>query len=179
MSALSRTGYQVVKAFHLFFVSVWLGSWLCLLLLLLVPVGNAGLPPILKAESQIHLTIVIPSVIGSLITGIIFSGATKWGFFKHRWIIIKYVANIFPIVGGALIFVPSLRGMTNIANSSPGVLANPAYIADRNAAVLFLLIQFVFVCGAIYLSVFKPHIGPKRSQIEVHRHSAGEIARNI
>ncbi len=172
MKGLSKKGYRTLKAFHLFFVSAWMGSWLCLLLLLLLPVGNAGPAPVLEAETRIHLTIVIPSVIGSLVTGIIFSGTTEWGFFKHRWIIVKYVANVFPIIGGALLYVPRLRAMTAIAAKGlPDVLSHPAYIADRSAAVVFLALEAAFVCGAIYLSVFKPRIGPPQREPAVEQAS--------
>ncbi len=176
---IGKTGYRIVKAFHLFFVSTWLGSWLSLLLLLMMNPGN-GLPQILEAERLIHVAIVIPSVIGSLVTGIIFSGATNWGFFKHRWVIIKYGANIFPIIGGALLFLPRLNRMIDVAKNNPAAaLTNPAFVSDRSGAAIFLVIQFVFVCMAIYLSVFKPRIGPQRRATTVARIDSGEEAKNI
>lgn len=162
MKPLGKSGYRTLKAFHLFFVSVWSGSWMCLVLLLSLPPGNSGILQILDAERLIHETLVIPSVIGSLITGIIFSGATNWGFFKHRWVTIKYAFNIFPIIGGALIYLPRLREMIDLAQTDlSSVVLNPVFVSDRHVALLFLVLEFVFICGAVYLSVFKPRIGPE------------------
>ncbi len=163
MDQIGKNGRKTLKAFHLFFVSIWAGSWLCLILLLLLSLNNTDLVPILKVENQIHVFVVIPSVIGSLLTGILFSATTNWGFFKHRWIIIKYAANIFPMVGGALIFLPRLRGMIDIANQNlSATFSNPAFNSDKDVAVIFLIIEFAFICLAFYLSVFKPQIGPRK-----------------
>lgn len=165
MVKLGKRGYATLKAIHLFFVSTWLGGWLSLLLILLLALGNTAVIQILETERLIHLVIVVPSVIGSLVTGILFSAKTNWAFFKHNWINIKYAINIFPIVAGALIFLPHLNGMINIAQNNPSaVLSSPVFIYDRNVDLIFLAIQFIFLVVAVYLSVFKPKIGPR----EIH-----------
>ncbi len=162
MKKLSPRGYAVLKAFHLFFVSVWLGGGLCLLFILLLSLSNAGVSQILATERLIHQDIVVPAVIGSLITGILFSARTNWAFFKRNWITIKYAINIIPIPTGALIFLPHLRGMIDIAKNNPAnALSSPIFIYDRNVDVIFLAVQLALVVVALYLSVFKPRIGAR------------------
>lgn len=40
----------------------------------------------------IDYAIVIPGAILAVATGIIYGIFTKWGFFKHRWITVKWIA---------------------------------------------------------------------------------------
>ena len=161
---IKKTGIQTLKAFHLLFISIWVGSWLCLLLLLLADLNNAGISQILEKVTLIHSIITSPSVIGSLVTGILFSATTNWGFFKHHWITIKYAINIFPIIGGALIFLPHIRAMIDIAKNNPSdTLSNPTFIYDRNVAIIFLGFEFALFGFALYLSVFKPILGRNKA----------------
>jgi hypothetical protein len=67
--------------------------------------------------------------------------------------------------------------MIDIAKSNPSsALSNPAFIYDKNVALIFLAVQFVLLMVALYLSVFKPKIGPEKAK-ERRRQYESQLAR--
>jgi hypothetical protein len=154
---LSAKGYKFVKIIHILSSSIWIGAGVIGLFLLTVVLNKNNVSEILLAVHYIDLLIIIPSNLATFITGIIFSKFTEWGFFKHKWIILKYIINLVPLIGGAFIFAPSIINMLSIVEQEGGAaLLNPSFILSRNiftgAFIGILLLLIVAVC----LTVIKP-----------------------
>ena len=47
--------------------------------------------------------VIIPGGVGSLLTGLLYSIFTNWGWFKHKWVTTKWAINFF--FGGDLRYV--------------------------------------------------------------------------
>lgn len=159
MPKLGKSGYSRLKAVHIFFVSTWLGGGVCLLLLLLVGLNGKDISGMLEAIRIVDLFVIIPAAVASLITGILFLTMTSWGFFKHRWIIAKYVINLLPVCFGGIVLAPNLLGMIEIAHKTgTKAVLSPAFIYHKNIFTFFVMLQFILLVVALYLSVFKPRM---------------------
>jgi Predicted integral membrane protein (DUF2269) len=86
----------------------------------------------------------IPLSLTSLLTGVVLGRGTKWGVFRHPWVIAKLVAILSVIVVGALVIGPETEAMVAGRGGSEAVL-----IGASAYDVLVLAL-------ATGLSVFKP-----------------------
>ncbi|MGQ0827946.1 MAG: hypothetical protein ACT4ON_06090 [Bacteroidota bacterium] len=97
--------------------------------------------------------IIVPFCFASLLTGLVQALGTKWGLFKHYWIIVKLILTI----AGTIILLFHMKPISYLA----GMAANTAFsnnelpglriqlIADAGAALLLLL-------AITTISVYKP-----------------------
>lgn len=162
MKKLGKTGYSILKLIHLFFVGTWVGGGWGLLLLTLGLRGD-DLSGMLRAVHMVDLMVVVPAAVGSLLTGVLFSIFTNWGFFKHRWVTAKYIVNLIPMILGGIVPAPHLVGMMEIAaREGARAMADPAFLYHKGVFTLFVIPQFVLILVAFWLSVFKPGLGKKR-----------------
>ena len=104
----------------------------------------------------IDFIIVGPGAGGCLATGLIYSLYGNWGFFKFRWITLKYVINILFITYGMLVFLPFTHGQYSYYLSQPTEAIIPEesiwmniFCTSQNFCTILM---FLFV---VYLSVFK------------------------
>jgi flagellar biosynthesis protein FliQ len=157
---LSSNGYKVVKIVHILSSSVWIGAGAIGLFLLTVVLNKNNLLEILSAVHYIDLLIIIPANLATLITGIIFSKFTGWAFFKHRWITLKYIINLIPVVGGGIIFAPSIINMLSIVEKLGGeALLDSSFIFWKNIFTGAFIVILLLLITAVYLAVAKPKLG--------------------
>jgi hypothetical protein len=151
MRKLGKRGRSILKKIHVFCASIWLGSSLCLLFLLLTGLGNRELGEFLRTERLMYWVIVEPSAVGLLVTAILFSSMTNLGFFKIPGIIVAYTVTVFLMAGSALILIPHMNGMIDVAKHDPaGMLTNHVFVSDAKVAIVFLGTQFVLLTGGVF-----------------------------
>lgn len=95
--------------------------------------------------------VLFPLSLASLLTGLIQSLGTRWGLFRHYWVITKLVMNVFASVV-LLLYMQTLGVLADLA-AEPSVdlspLRTPSPVLHGAAALLLLLV-------ATALSVYKP-----------------------
>ena len=111
---LGVRGRKILLGFHILLISIWLGSLISILILLLSKGSVAGIVQIDSADKAVFLLsdlVIMNIAIAVGISGLIFSMFTTWGFFKFYWIITKWVMLV--ILAVVIIFFagPSLNGM--------------------------------------------------------------------
>ena len=96
MKEIGVRGKRWLKGFHVTFACLWVGGGLTLTLMQLAMHATTGgeLYGIDRSMKFIDDFIIIPGALGSLLTGLLYSLFTNWGFFKHNWITVKWVTNI-------------------------------------------------------------------------------------
>ncbi|AQS59211.1 DUF2269 family protein [Desulforamulus ferrireducens] len=160
MKKLGLTGKAWLKGFHIFCACSWIGAAISMLLLsfLRKQITNGDeLWAFNACVKFIDDFIIIPSAVGCLITGILFSCLTNWGFFKFRWIIVKYVINIGAILFGTFYLGTWVNGMEAISNVERlAALQNDTYLQYAKLHFNFGSIQVFLLIVAAFLSVFKP-----------------------
>ncbi len=82
---------------HVAFAALWTGTVLSMFVLALRNQNSTNADVLHALNSAINLLddyVVIPSALGSLLTGTLLCWLTVWGFFKHYWVIAKWVGIV-------------------------------------------------------------------------------------
>lgn len=160
MKKLGLTARAWLKSIHILFACLWIGAAVSMLLLIFVRGHVATGDELWAVNVSVKLIddyIIIPSAIGCLITGILFSGFTNWGFFKFNWIIVKYIINIAAILFGTFFLGPWVNGMEAIAKVERlAALQNTTYLSYYQMNAYFGALQALLLIVAAIISVFKP-----------------------
>lgn len=149
-----------LKIFHLLFVAAWLGGQMCLITLQITK-NQLALPEhqaaILTSLKTIDDMVIVGGAMGCLFTGLIFSLSTPWGFFKFRWIAVKWVLTILLILFGILFLGPWINEMAALAMlGSTGAAAKERFLQVENLSTLFGNFQFITGIFLLAISVLKP-----------------------
>jgi hypothetical protein len=94
--------------------------------------------------------VLVPLAFASLLTGLVQSLGTKWGLFRHYWVLFKLLINVFATIV-LLIYMQTFSYLAGVAASSDdlGVVRNSSPMLHAALAVLLLLVATV-------LAVYKP-----------------------
>ena len=152
-----------LKCFHLLAVAGWVGGALSLMLLHFLRFEGAEeigdiLHGIDRASHLIDMgVVVLLGAIGCLLTGLLYSLFTNWGFFRHKWLIIKWAITIFGILAGTFFLGPWETAMNDISRQQGGAaLLDAKYLSSMYLNFWFGILQVVLLVSAMFLSVFKP-----------------------
>ncbi|MDR2461268.1 MAG: DUF2269 domain-containing protein [Deltaproteobacteria bacterium] len=165
MPKLGLSGLKVLKILHLITACLWLGGavGLYLIVFLLTKGDSAGeIYGYNIAGKLIDDLVIIPGAIGCLLTGLIYSLFSNWGFFKQRWLLIKWILTVYCVLFGTFFLGPKINNQPLIAKEiGLDALTNPTYLSHLGALTIGGLIQVCILIFMIYLSVFKPKGKPK------------------
>lgn len=160
MKKLGLKGKQWLKGFHVFFSCAWIGAALSMVLLNFVkghPVNGDELYAVNASLKLLDDFIIIPSAIGCLVTGLLFSWLTNWGFTKFYWVIVKLMGNIATVLFGTFFLGPWVNGMEAISKVERILsLQNPTYLHYAKMNAYFGSFQAAFLIALVFISVFKP-----------------------
>ncbi len=97
--------------------------------------------------------VLVPLSLASLLSGLVQSVGTRWGVFRHYWVVAKLLITVLSTVV-LLLYMQSLGSLADRAaetssTGGPGELRNPSAALHTGAALLLLL-------AATTLSVYKP-----------------------
>lgn len=173
MKPIGSTGRAWLKGFHIFFACTWIGTAISMQLLTFVRSHISTGDELWAVNAAIKLLddyIIIPSAFGVLITGILFSWLTNWGFFKFNWIIVKYLINIEAILFGTFFLGPWVNGMEAISKVERlSALQNITYLHNAKMVVYFGPLQALILIAAVFITVLKPW--GKRGKAEKKPHN--------
>ena len=116
MKKFSAQGQKWLKCFHLVFVSLWVSGVVTITLMIFIMKANDGMElyGIDISKKFVDDFIIIPGAIGSFKLGTILY-FTKWGWFKHKWITVKWIITLFGMVFGTFSWGPWLNAMPPIS----------------------------------------------------------------
>jgi len=135
----------------------WLGSVVAFLALALIGLISEdantvrGVYLVMEPAARI---VLVPLGLASLLTGLVQSLGTKWGLFRHYWVVTKLLINLFATVV-LLLYMQTLGYLAGVAAETASsrddlsVLRSPSPVLHAGAALLLLLV-------ATTLSVYKP-----------------------
>jgi hypothetical protein len=96
--------------------------------------------------------IIVPLCLASLLTGLVLSLGTKWGLFRHYWILMKLLITILATIG-LLVHMQSISYLAGVAAettlSITDLRMQIQLVVAASAALLVLLV-------ATILAVYKP-----------------------
>ena len=96
-------------------------------------------------------SVLVPLALASLLTGLVQALGTKWGLFRHYWVLFKLLINVFATVV-LLMYMQTFRSMAQVAadpSADLGLVRTASPPAHAGLALLLLL-------AATVLAVYKP-----------------------
>ena len=155
---LKAKGLKWLKGFHLLAVSCWIGGGVALILLYFLKNGVNDGNVLYGINRSIHhvdmAVVVIPGAFGCLVTGVLYSAFSNWGFFKHRWLIFKWIVTIAAIVFGTFFLGPWETTMMNISGKlGMTSLHDTEYLYSEKMNLIFGTIQIVLLMITVFVSI--------------------------
>ena len=159
MIKLTGKSQRWLKAIHLLFAAVWTSSGITLIALQLglTPTNGGELHGMLLAAKFVDDFMIVPAAIGCLMTGLIYSIWTNWGFFKHRWITVKWIINVGGILFGTFFLGVWLNSLPPIAAElGMDALNDPVFLHNQSQNLTWGSIQVSTIVFALVISALKP-----------------------
>ncbi|MBT2691154.1 DUF2269 family protein [Bacillus sp. ISL-47] len=159
MKKLSTKATRWLKILHIILVSLFFGGIMSSLALNfsmeMAAYGQAL--EMYKNVVTISDYVVRVGAIGTLLVGFIYGFFTNWGFFKHRWVTVKWILFIIQtVVGINIVDERMMENMTLLEAEGSKALSNPVFIDNhitRQYAVYFQIAVTLFIFG---ISVLRP-----------------------
>ncbi|MBA2724635.1 MAG: DUF2269 domain-containing protein [Actinobacteria bacterium] len=113
---------KVVLSIHLTFSVGWIGAVLAYLALGIGAVTSESIQTVRGAWLAMELTgwfVIVPLAITSLLTGLVMALGTKWGLFRHYWVLVSFVLTLIATVI-LLLHMPDVSVMAAAAQNAVG-----------------------------------------------------------
>jgi hypothetical protein len=140
--------------------SIWFGAAMCMVAIAFKNAHTTNGDELYAINATLKLLddfVVIPSANLSLLTGGLLCWLTIWGFFKHYWVIVKWVATVTLIAVGTAWLGPWVNAATSISDIERSqALSNPLYTFDIKGVLIGGAIQNLCILAIIAISVLKP-----------------------
>jgi len=161
MRKLSAKGLKWLKGIHLIAASSWIGGAISLLSLYFLKTGVTDGSELYGINRSIHHVdmsiVVIPGAIGCLLTGLVYSLFSNWGFFRHRWLTFKWIVTVSAILFGTFFLGPWETAMMDISGRiGIASLHDTAYLWNQRMNLLFGSLQVTLLVATLFISIFKP-----------------------
>lgn len=158
---ISNNAQKILKIFHLFAVCFWVGGGMGLMLLLRAApdAGSADeLFGILKSYRFINVIVTVyMGAYCSFFTGLAYSLCTNRGFFRHKWIILKWGMTLAMILCGSFFLGPWSTQMLEMTTSMGlAALEDPEFKQIYSQHMYALIMYMALFIVATVLSVYKP-----------------------
>ena len=166
MKQLSLTQKKWLKSVHLIAAGVWITTGLVMFLVQFLSDDVQSGDQLYLMNKIIHfidMKILVPSAILCLLTGWMYSQFTKWGYFKHGWLIFKWFITVAIIVLGTIYSDPWISKMVDISGEvGMDALSNSDYQwYDKSQNIMGACMTSTLII-TIFISVFKPSKSKKK-----------------
>ena len=160
MPKLTVKQQKLLKTFHLIAVAVWFTSVVTMLAITTLADGlqdGGAFAMVHKVYHFVDFNLLTPAAVLTLLTGLIYSMFTRWGFFKHGWLIYKWIVTVGIIIWGTVHLGPVCTEiMETTEHLQLGALNDPGYLADWRLGFWAGISNAILLLGAIVFSTFKP-----------------------
>ena len=131
----------------------WIGAVLAYLALGVAAETSSDTQTVRAAWTAMELTgwwVIVPLAVAALLTGLVMSLGTKWGLFRHYWVLISLVVTLLCTVV-LVLHMPTVSAMASLARNADGadLRALGGDLAHPGIGLVLLLL----VTG---LNIYKP-----------------------
>jgi hypothetical protein len=159
MKKAGPAGLKWLKIAHILLISLFFGGIMSSLAL------NYGMSLAVYTDTlstykhlvEISDLIVRTGAIGTMLLAFIYGFFTNWGFFRHRWLTVKWVLFILQTLIG--IFIIDKLMMTNMAlleAEGSAALSNAGFIQNHSIRQYAVILQISITLFIMIISVWKP-----------------------
>jgi hypothetical protein len=156
---------------HLTFSVGWIGAVLAYLALGVGAVTSEDVDTVRAAWTAMELTgwyVIVPLALASLITGLLMALGTKWGLFRHYWVLISFGLTVFATVI-LLLHMPTVSSVADLAQEAEG-----ATLDELGGDLGHPGVGLVVLLAVQVLNLYKPpgmtRYGWRKQQEERRRH---------
>ena len=113
---------KLALSVHLTFSIGWIGAVLVYLALGVGAVTSEDVQTVRAAWTAMELTgwyVIVPLALTSLLTGLVMALGTKWGLFRHYWVLISFALTVLATVV-LLLHMPTVSSMADMAQEAEG-----------------------------------------------------------
>ena len=150
----------------------WIGAVMGYLALGITAATSASVSTVRSAWIGMEITgwfVIVPLAITSLLTGLLISLGTRWGLFRHYWVLISFALTLFSTVI-LILHMPTVSALAAAAQTAEG-----AALSALGGDVAHPGIGLVILLSVQVLNVFKPRgltpYGWRRQSASVTRDS--------
>ncbi|HWO95277.1 MAG TPA: DUF2269 family protein [Bacillus sp. (in: firmicutes)] len=159
MKKLGPVGMKWLKIIHIILVALFFGGIMSSLALSWGVKLAAYEETFETYKSMVIISdyIVRIGAVGTLLIGFVYGIFTKWGFFKHKWLTVKWILFVLQTFIG--IFVIDQLMTTNMAileAEKSMALNNPVFMHNHSIRQYAVILQVVITLFIICISVIKP-----------------------
>ena len=133
----------------------WLGAVTCVLALAVAGLTSDDFQTVRATYPAMEVAawyVLLPLALASLLTGVVQSLGSKWGLFRHYWVVVKLVINLLATVV-LLLYLETLDSLAHVAATSSAAdlsaLRSASPVLHAAAALLLIVVATV-------LAVYKP-----------------------
>lgn len=176
MKKLPPKGQRWLKGLHSFFACMWVGAAIVLSVkqFFISPSNGGELCGITSTMNFIDVFIIIPGAIGVLLTAVIYSIWTNWGWFKHNWITVKWIICVYGVVFGTYPLGSWMNGLANLSKEhGMAALTDPTYLHNKIMLYIFGTFQACTLIFAVFITALKPW--KKRAKARLKTNEGVEI----
>ncbi|NUK31868.1 hypothetical protein HT574_17850 [Parageobacillus sp. VR-IP] len=160
MKKIGLTPKKWLLTLHILFAAIMFGVTVTFLVLSIAAAVTTDEGVLKASYTSMHLlakTSVRASTIGTVVTGVLLSLLTHWGFFRYYWIIVKELLTILSIgIGMVGIYLWSSKAASIASVQGMESLQNPDFLVNRTCLFIGISLQIVSLIAMFILSVFKP-----------------------
>jgi hypothetical protein len=154
-SELPPTARKLVLTAHIVVSVGWVGavtSFVALAVTALLARDDETVRGVVIAMDLTARAVIVPLSLASLLTGLVQSLGSRWGLFRHYWVLAKLVINLFADVI-LLMYLPALEDWSERARAASSAELDAqrdfSPLLHSTAALLLLVVATV-------LAVYKP-----------------------
>jgi hypothetical protein len=149
-------------ATHLTFSVGWIGAVVAYLALSIAAMTSQDAQTLRAAWIAMELTgwyAIVPLALASLVTGLVMALATKWGLFRHYWVLISFALTVLATVV-LLLHMPDVSVLADVAREGEGGgldgLGTHLNARLKNGDLLHPALGLVVLLVIQVLNVYKP-----------------------
>ncbi len=159
MKTLGAKGLRALKICHLLFAIMWIGGVMALVSVQFGATPTTREMMYMAAECQLVIdeSFLISGGVGIIVTALAYGCMTKWGFFKHRWLTVKWILTfILVVIGAGYMGVTIKENMVYAGQLLDGKADVAKYWNNVHHVAIAGIIQLVLFVYVVCVSVVKP-----------------------
>lgn len=144
---------KLALACHLVVAIGWIGAVLAYLALATAAEVSDSPETVRAAWIAMELTgwyVILPLAVASLLTGLIMAIGTRWGLFRHYWVVFSLVLTSL----ATAVLVVHMPTVSSQADAARG--ADPAQLASLGSDLEHPLIGLFVLLAVLILNIYKP-----------------------
>jgi hypothetical protein len=113
---------KLALSVHLTFSVGWIGAVVGYLALGVTAANNKDVDTVRGAWMAMELIgwyVIVPLALASLLTGLVMALGTKWGLFRHYWVLTSFALTVFSTVI-LLLHMPTVSSIADMAQEAEG-----------------------------------------------------------